>query len=111
MYSASNAGKSGMCVTQSEGHPGKFIETKVANCESGVLLQFRGHVDLPKSTLEIHGGEVCSSGHALQCLLYPGERVRIFLCPCVETSKINAESKGSILSFTPVPLHYTRETG
>ena len=82
-----------VCVTQSEGHPGKFIETKVANHERGVLLQFWGHADLPKSTLEIHGGEVCSSGHALQHLLYPGERVQIFLCPCVETSKINAQNQ------------------
>ena len=85
-----------VCVTQSGGHPGKFIETKVANHESGALLQFWGHADLPKSTLEICGGEVCSSGHALQHFLYPGERVQIFLCPCVETSKINTESKGSI---------------
>ena len=63
------------CVTQSKGHPGKFIETKVANHECGVLLRLWGHVDLPKSTLEIHGGEVCSSGHALQHFLYPGEGI------------------------------------
>ena len=25
-------------ITQSKGHPGKLIETKVANCEHGVLL-------------------------------------------------------------------------
>ena len=83
-------------VTQSEGHPGKFIETKVANHEHGVLLRFWGHVDLPKSTFEIHGGEVFSSGHALQHLLYPGERVEIFLHLHIEMSKINTESKGSI---------------
>ena len=64
-----------------------------------------------KSTLEIHGAEVCSSGHALQCFLYPGEGIRIFLCLCIETSKINAELKESIFLFAPVPLHYTRETG
>ena len=62
-------------VTQSEGHPGKFIETEVANCECGVLLRFWGHVDLPKSTFEIHVGEVCSSGNAHQHFLDPGERV------------------------------------
>ena len=50
----------------------------------------------PKSTLEIHGGEVCSSSLSLQCLLYPAKRVGILFCPCIETSKINAESKGSI---------------
>ena len=55
-----------------------------------------GHVDLPKSTFKIHGGEVCSSGHALQHLLYPGKRVGILLHLHVETSEINAESKGSI---------------
>ena len=26
------------CITQSKGHPGKFIETQIANREHGVLL-------------------------------------------------------------------------
>ena len=98
------------CVTQSKGHPSTFIKTKVANHECGILLGFQGHADLPKSTLEIHGGEVCSSSYAFQHFLYPGERVQIFLCPPIQTSKINAESKGIHLSFTPALLHYTRET-
>ena len=83
-------------VTQSKGHPGEFIEPKVANCQRNVLLQLWGHANLPKSTLEIHGGEMCSSGHALQHLLCPGKRVGIFLCLRVETSKINAELQSSI---------------
>ena len=85
------------CVTLSEGHPGELIETQVADRECGILLQLRGHTDLPKSTFEVHSGEMCSSGHTLQCFLYPGERVGILLCPCIELSEVNAGSKGPIL--------------
>ena len=91
------------CITQSKGHPGKFIETKVANHECGVLLQLWGHADLPKSTLKVHHGEVCSSCHVFQIFLYPGKGIRIFLCPHIEVHTFNAELKGSI--FLPHQYH------
>ena len=95
------------CVTQSKGHPGKFIEMKVANHEHGVLLQLWGHVDLPKSTLEIHGEEVCSSGHALQCFLYPEKGIQIFFVHALR--HLNQHRiKGIHLSSVPILLHYTR---
>ena len=85
-------------VTEFKRHLGKFMEAQVTNCECSVLLQLLwGHVDLPESTLKIHCREVCSSCHALQYLLYLGQGVQIFLCPCVEPSKVHIKSKGSIL--------------
>ena len=85
------------CVTQSERHPSELIETQVANHECGILLRLWGHTDLPKSTFEVHSGEMCSSDHTLQHFLYPGERIGILLCPHVESSEVNAEWKGPIL--------------
>ena len=38
--------------TQPEGHSGELIETQIVDHKCGVLLQFRGHTDLPKSTLK-----------------------------------------------------------
>ena len=59
-------------VTQSKGHPGKFIEAQVTNREGSVLLQLWSNTNLPESTIEIHCGEVGSSSHALGHFLYPG---------------------------------------
>ena len=89
-------------VTESERHLGKFIEAQITNCECSVL---------PESILKIHCREVCSSCHALQYLLYLGQWVQIFLCSCVEPSKVHTKSKSSIPSSAPTPLHYTRVTG
>ena len=42
------------CITQPERHVGKLIKPKVTHCESHVLQQFQGHLNLPEVQLEIH---------------------------------------------------------
>ena len=102
-------------VAQSKGHSCEFVKTQVADHEHGILLRLLGHADLPKSTLEVHSGEVCSSSHALQCLLYPGEGVGIFLSLCIESSESNTELEGPILFLHQhhgiAPRRLTRPNG
>ena len=42
------------CIAQPEWHGDKLIEPKVTHHEGHVLLQFWGHLNLPKAQLEIH---------------------------------------------------------
>ena len=42
------------CIAQPEWHVGKLVESKVTHCESCVLLQTWGHLNLPEAQLEIH---------------------------------------------------------
>ena len=42
------------CIAQPEWHAGKLVEPKVTHREGRVLLQTRGHLNLPEARLEIH---------------------------------------------------------
>ena len=83
-------------IAEPKGHMSKLIKPQIAHDEGSVLLRPWCHLDLPKSTFEIHHAEMCSTHHTLQCLLDLGQRVGILLCACIESVEIHAVAQQTI---------------
>ena len=79
-------------VTESKGHRSELIEPQITHGESGILLRLWHHPNLPEPALKIHHRVMHGACHALQCLLYPQQRIGVFLYTCIESTEIHAEA-------------------
>ena len=84
-------------ITEPVRHSQKLIHPHTTDRKGGVLLGVLGHLDLPKTRFQVHGGEELGAYHGLHGLLHPGKGVHIFLGPAVQSSEVNAEPETPIL--------------
>ena len=75
----------------------ELIHSHTTHRKGGVLLGVFGHLDLPKTQFQVHGGEEPGAYHGLHGLLHLGKGVGILLGPAIQSVEINTEPEAPIL--------------
>ena len=84
-------------ITEPKRHLIALKEPPITYCEGSVLLRCLFHLYLPASGFKIQARKVASAHQALQCLLYPGERVGILLHTSIQVAKVDAKMQATTL--------------
>ena len=92
--------KSSWGITETKRHLITLEEPQITYCEGSVLLRCLFHLYMPESRFKIQAGKVASTHQALQCLLYPGERVGMLPCVSIQEVKVDAKMQATIIFHT-----------
>ena len=84
-------------ITEPVRHSQKLIHSHTTHHKGCVLLGVLGHLDLPETRFQVHGGEEPGTYHGLHGLLHWGKGVCIFLGPAVQLAEIDTEPETPIL--------------